>query len=138
MRCLHDKPHVILTWEIAPQLPRLRTDPVQLKSVLKNLIDNAMKFTQTGSVTVRLAPCNDGVEMVVADTGIGMTPDTLAVVFEPFRQGDSSPTRRHGGVGLGLYIVRRVIEALGGTIKVRSEVGHGTTFQVWVPVGIKT
>ncbi|MBI1815501.1 MAG: PAS domain S-box protein [Deltaproteobacteria bacterium] len=128
-----DKPGLQFTWQIAPRLPRLQTDPLKLKVVLKNLIANAVKFTDEGSITVSAVRCDRGVEFRVADTGIGIAAEMVAVIFEPFRQGDSSDTRRHGGVGLGLYIVRRLLDILGGTIAVESTVGHGSTFRVWLP-----
>ena len=79
-----------------------------------------------------------GLEFEVTDTGIGIAPEAQAVIFEPFRQGDSSMTRRHGGVGLGLYIARRLIEMLGGTISVDSAVDRGTTFRVDLPAASNT
>ena len=130
-----ENPAVNFVWDAAPQLPPLRTDPVKLKVVLKNLIANAVKFTAEGSITVRVRNRDGGVEFSVVDTGIGMQPDILPIIFEPFRQGEESMTRRFGGVGLGLYIVRRLVDALGGTINVESEVGRGSTFRVWLPGG---
>jgi len=128
-----EKPGVSFVWNIAPQLPRLHTDPVKVKVVVKNLISNAVKFTAQGSVTVDVDVRDGGVEFAVADTGIGIAPEIVPIIFEPFRQGDSSPTRHHGGVGLGLYIVRRFLELLGGTIAVESEAGRGSVFRAWVP-----
>jgi signal transduction histidine kinase len=92
-----------------------------------------MKFTPAGQVTVAVQPLNGGVEFRVSDTGIGMSRDIQSIIFEPFRQGDGSSTRRFGGVGLGLYIVRRLTEILGGTVSVESNVGCGSTFRVWMP-----
>jgi signal transduction histidine kinase len=128
------KSDLTFDWRIAPELPRLYTDPVKLKVVLKNLITNAVKFTPHGTVVVDVHPRNGGVEFLVADTGIGIKPEILPIIFEPFRQGDASATRHFGGVGLGLYIVRRLLDLLGGTIAVQSEVGHGSTFRVVLPV----
>lgn len=125
-----DKPEVELVWQISPLLPRLHTDRSKLKVTLKNLVNNAVKFTEQGSVTVTMRPQGDGIEVTVSDTGIGITREAIESIFEPFRQADGSSTRRHGGVGLGLYIVRRSLEMLGGTIDVTSEVGKGTTFVV--------
>ncbi len=134
---LQRKPSVCVLWRVAPELPPLSTDAAKLKTVLKNVIANAVKFTDQGSVTVRVSARDCGVEFAVTDTGIGMAPDVLPIVFEPFRQVDGSPTRRHGGVGLGLYIVRRFLDLLGGTVAVESAVGQGSTFRVWVPLRTK-
>jgi signal transduction histidine kinase/putative methionine-R-sulfoxide reductase with GAF domain len=128
-----DKPGLSFVWNIAPQLPRLHTDPVKLKVIVKNLISNAVKFTELGSVTVDVDTRDNGVEFAVTDTGIGIATVILPIIFEPFRQGDSSATRHHGGVGLGLYIVRRFLDLLGGTISVESEVGRGSVFRAWLP-----
>jgi PAS domain S-box-containing protein len=130
-----EKPGLHVRWNVPPELPVLRTDPVKLKVVLKNLIGNAVKFTDKGSVTVGVHAHDEQIEFYVADTGIGIAPDERLLIFEPFRQADSSMTRRHGGAGLGLYIARRLVEMLGGAITVDSEVGRGSTFRVAVPTG---
>jgi PAS domain S-box-containing protein len=130
---LRQNPNVDFTWDVAPELPELCSDPAKLKVVLKNLIGNAIKFTHAGSVVVRLRARDGGVEITVADTGIGIAREMLPVIFEPFRQGEPVMTRQHGGVGLGLYIVRRVLDMLGGTIDAESTLGQGSTFRVWVP-----
>jgi signal transduction histidine kinase len=109
------------------------TDRTKLKVVIKNLITNAAKFTDRGSVTISAAAGDSGAVVTVTDTGIGIAPQARAIIFEPFRQVDSSITRRHGGVGLGLYIARRLVELLGGHIEVESEVGKGSVFRVWLP-----
>lgn len=122
-----------LHWKIREPLPLIRSDAVKLKMVLKNLITNAMKFTDTGAITISAEPQHDGVAFSVTDTGIGIAREALPIIFEPFRQVDDSVTRRYGGVGLGLYIVRQLVELLGGNIAVESEVGRGSTFRVWIP-----
>jgi signal transduction histidine kinase/CHASE3 domain sensor protein len=127
------KPGVAFGWTIAAQLPPLYTDPLKLKIVLKNLISNAVKFTEQGSVVVDVRPSGTGVEFVVTDTGVGVPAEVLPIIFEPFRQGERPLTRRFGGVGLGLYIVRRLLDLLGGTITVESRVGQGSTFRAWLP-----
>jgi len=127
------KPTVSFEWEIAPDLKPLYTDRTKLKVILKNLIANAAKFTERGSVTVRARGLHDGVELSVADTGIGIAPQARAIIFEPFRQVDSSITRRYGGVGLGLYIARRLVDLLGGRIDLESELERGSIFRVWLP-----
>jgi len=134
MRQPWSKQDVTLTWEIPADLPPLETDPMKLRVVLKNVIANAIKFTNVGSVTVRLEHSDEGFVFTVTDTGIGMTAEALDVIFEPFRQADSSSTREHGGVGLGLHIVRRFIDMLGGTVSVESEYGCGSTFRMWFPL----
>ena len=121
-------------WQSAAQLPLLTTDLHKLKMILKNLIGNAIKFTEQGSLTVAAQSCSGGVEISVTDTGIGIPAEALATIFEPFRQVDGSDTRRYGGVGLGLHIVQRLVELLQGTITVESELGRGSTFRVWLPV----
>jgi len=136
-RVIAGKPGVRLMWEVAPHLPRLRTDPVKLTIVLKNLIANAVKFTERGSVTVAVRGCDGGVEIAVADTGVGIAPENRAMIFEPFWQVEPSMTRRYGGVGLGLYIARRLVDALGGTITLDSKLGRGSTFRVWLPASVE-
>jgi signal transduction histidine kinase len=127
------KRDLALNWNVAPDLPRLNTDALKLKVVLKNLVVNACKFTERGTVTVDAAPRDDGVEIAVTDTGMGIAPEALPLIFEPFRQLESASTRRHGGVGLGLHIVHRLLDLLGGTVSVTSQLGQGSSFRVWVP-----
>src|SRR5262249_17934140 len=128
------KPALRLVWTVPPGLPWLTTDRLKLKMVLKNLIGNAIKFTDLGGVTVDARSSDDGVEIAVTDTGIGIPPEVQPIIFEPFRQADGSSTRRHGGVGLGLHIARRLLDLLGGTLTLESEVGRGSTFRVYLPV----
>lgn len=130
---LPDKPALSVTWNVAPDVSALRTDRVKLKMILKNLIGNAIKFTDDGSVDVEVQPRQGGVEFSVRDTGIGIAREVLTFIFEPFRQADSSTTARFGGTGLGLYIVRRLLDILGGTVRVESREGAGSTFCVWLP-----
>ncbi len=130
---LRKEPGLQLSWELADGLPPLHTDRVKLKVVIKSLIANALKFTKQGSVRVCAQPCDGGVEICVADTGIGIPAEALPVIFEPFRQLSGSPARRYSGVGLGLYIARRFVDLLGGTIAVDSAVGKGSTFRVQLP-----
>jgi PAS domain S-box-containing protein len=132
------KPGLQWEWRLAPPLPALQTDRTKLKVVLKNLLGNAAKFTEQGRISVEVHPREGGIEFAVSDTGIGIAPEMKSEIFEPFRQGDNSATRRYGGLGLGLYIVRRMVELLGGTIRVESAVGQGSTFRVWVPSGQTT
>jgi signal transduction histidine kinase len=132
-RDLREKTTLDFSWYVAPHLPFLLTDFLKLKIILKNLITNAVKFTPQGSISVNAQAKGGGVEICVADTGIGIAPEALAVIFEPFRQLKNTSMLSQSGVGLGLYIVRRMLELLGGTIAVESTVGCGSTFRVWLP-----
>jgi PAS domain S-box-containing protein len=125
-------PGLEMEWRVAAQVPPLWTDPMKLKVVVKNLLINALKFTDQGGVLVNAAVRDGGVEIAVSDTGIGIAPELIPDIFEPFRQGDHGAQRR-GGVGLGLHIVRRLLDVLGGTIYVQSQLQRGSTFRVWVP-----
>jgi signal transduction histidine kinase len=137
MRGQITRPEVHLVCETIPELPPLRTDMVKLKMVLKNLVGNAIKFTERGTVTLKAAPHGAGVEVSCSDTGIGILPEAQATIFDPFRQADRSIGKRYGGAGLGLYIVRRLLEMLGGSITVESEVGRGSTFRISLPLEAK-
>jgi PAS domain S-box-containing protein len=119
--------------DIADDLPLLETDRTKVRQVVLNLLSNAVKFTSEGSVTLHARPLASGIEVSVADTGIGIPAQNLATVFEDFRQLDQSPTREYGGTGLGLSISRKLLHLLGGTIAVESCPGEGSTFRVWLP-----
>jgi PAS domain S-box-containing protein len=129
-------------YEIAPSVPNdLVGDPTRLRQVLLNLLGNAIKFTQSGEVTLRVAPdANPSVptalRFTVSDTGIGIPREKLGQVFERFTQADSSTTRRFGGSGLGLTISKRLVELMGGRVWVESEVGKGSVFAFVVPFEI--
>jgi PAS domain S-box-containing protein len=114
----------------------LSGDPARLQQVTWNLLTNAIKFTPRGGrVEIRLARTGSNVEMSVSDTGAGIKPEFLPYVFDRFRQADSSTTRRHGGLGLGLSIVRHLVELHGGTVRAESAgEGQGSTFTVTLPV----
>jgi PAS domain S-box-containing protein len=125
-----------------PDVPRVvRGDVGRLRQILLNLVSNAVKFTSDGEVVVRVSllsevgPDQVMVHLEVTDTGIGIDPETAERLFEPFSQADASTTRRYGGTGLGLAICRRLAEAMGGTIGVRSELGQGSTFWLDLPFG---
>ncbi len=130
------KPNVRLSWEIGADSLVVHTDPVKLKMILNNLVGNAIKFTDAGRIVISARACDAGVEFRVSDTGIGIPAAARTSIFEPFQQADSSIAQRYGGVGLGLYIVRRLVDMLGGSIQVESTVEpeHGSTFRVWLPL----
>jgi signal transduction histidine kinase/PAS domain-containing protein len=112
----------------------LRTDPDRLRQVLLNLVGNAVKYTKRGEVRLDLSPTTDEeVTFRVRDTGIGIRPEHLKRIFEPFWQVDPSQRTNRGGTGLGLSVVRRLVDLLGGEVVVESEVGRGSTFTVRLP-----
>jgi len=124
---------VRLEWDFSDSLPSLYSDQLKVRMILKNLVENALKFTDAGYVRIAARSKDHGVELVVSDTGMGIPLDAQAAIFEAFQQLDSSSTRRHGGVGLGLYIVRRMVDMLGGSVGLSSEPGKGSTFCIWIP-----
>jgi signal transduction histidine kinase/CheY-like chemotaxis protein len=128
-----EKPELRIEWSVDNRLPPLRSDAVKLSMILKNLIANAVKFSERGCVRVAAEASGDRVRFVVADSGIGIEPDELPHLFQPFRQAHGSRSRRAGGAGLGLYIVGRLVELLEGQITVESVPGSGTTFQFTIP-----
>jgi PAS domain S-box-containing protein len=137
----HEK-HLSLVSEIAPNVPNdLVGDPTRLRQVLLNLIGNAIKFTEAGEASLRVTLDGDSstptsLRFAISDTGIGIPSEKVDRVFEPFRQADSSTTRRFGGSGLGLTISKRLVELMGGRLWVESEVGKGSVFSFAVPFEI--
>ncbi len=130
------KPGVAVSFAVEGEIAAFQTDHSKLKMVVRNLVHNALKFTDAGSVSVHATtdPARATLLITVADTGIGISPEGQRIIFDMFRQVDGSDRRRHDGVGLGLYIVRRLTALLGGVITVESEVGRGTRFQVRFPL----
>ena len=155
------KKDLTLIWDYTRDHLPIKTDGAKLKNILQNLVNNAIKFTDKGTVTIsarliesskqqaegsrqtgenlptadHLLPTGrQWVEFTVADTGVGIPKEHLPIIFDKFRQVDSSETRLYGGVGMGLYIVKQFTELLGGKVEVKSEVGKGSTFTVKIPV----
>jgi CheY-like chemotaxis protein len=125
-----------LVVEAQENLGAISVDPMRLRQILLNLLSNACKFTKEGEVLLRARKVADGrswVEFVVADTGIGMTPEQQAKLFEEFTQADASTGRRYGGTGLGLAITRRLARMMGGDVTVTSTPGKGSVFAVRLP-----
>ena len=119
-------------------IPTMRTDRQKVKQILVNLLSNALKFTQEGSITIKASmPVKNSVTMSVIDSGIGIARADQVKIFEDFRQVDSTPRRAYGGTGLGLSICRRLTAMLRGTLKVESRIGHGSTFTLTLPTVLK-
>ena len=135
-----DEQGTVLQFHTDPQLPEVvRTDALKLSQVLNNLVNNALKFTQEGEVTVNATLNrreNDKLwlNFSVQDTGIGIPPDKLATIFDAFTQADNSTVRQYGGTGLGLSITRSLLELMDSRIEVESEVGKGSRFFFTLPV----
>src|SRR5262249_40698535 len=127
--------------EAQENLGTLTVDPMRLRQILLNLLSNACKFTKGGEVTLRarrVANGRDWIEVAVADTGIGMTPEQQAKLFEEFSQADATTAQRFGGTGLGLAITRKLARLMGGDVTVTSEAGKGSVFTVRLPSGANT
>lgn len=112
----------------------VKGDPLRLKQVLGNILSNAVKFTDKGAITLTAVSRGDFVDFRISDTGIGMPTESLERIFDRFTQVDSSVTRNKGGAGLGLSIARDLVKLMGGEISVTSDLGHGTSFLVSVPL----
>jgi signal transduction histidine kinase len=127
-----------LVVEAEQNLGAITVDPMRLRQILLNLLSNACKFTKQGEVKLRVKRVVDGrnwIEIAVADTGIGMTPEQQAKLFAEFTQADSLTARRFGGTGLGLAITRKLARMMGGDVTVASEPGKGSVFTVRLPTG---
>ncbi len=140
LRARASSKQLTLSVECATPIPEfIVSDQQRLRQILINLVGNALKFTQSGGVTVRVRLVSPllkpKLRFDVIDTGSGMTDAAIKKIFQPFTQADSSITRKHGGTGLGLSICRKLLQNLGGDIKVKSRPGHGSTFTFTIPTG---
>ena len=125
-----------LTVDAEQNLGTLTIDPMRLRQILLNLLSNACKFTKQGEVTLRARKVADGrgfIELAVADSGIGMTAEQLAKLFQEFSQAEASTAKHYGGTGLGLAITRKLARMMGGDVTVASEPGKGSVFTVRLP-----
>jgi len=140
-RQLADQTKNRLVVEAADDLGALTVDPMRLRQILLNLLSNACKFTKEGEVKLRARRLVDGrdwIEIAVADTGIGLTPEQQAKLFEEFTQADATTAQRFGGTGLGLAITRKLARMMGGDVTVTSEPGKGSVFTVCLPGGARS
>jgi len=130
------KPSSVYLRIVEPEtfLPRMRSDRKKITKILSSLLSNAYKFTPSGEVRLGVEVRRGRVAYTVSDTGIGISPEAQQAIFDEFRQGDGSMTRRYGGTGLGLALSRRLAQLLGGDIEVESAVGQGTRFTVELPL----
>lgn len=120
--------------KLTPELPSVNADESRVQQILHNLVGNAIKFTETGAITISAQEDGDMLAITVADTGIGIYPDKMEVIFQPFEQGDASSSKGYGGTGLGLSISKQLVELHGGAIWVESEVGQGSQFIFTLPL----
>ncbi|MCS7160406.1 MAG: HAMP domain-containing sensor histidine kinase, partial [Gemmatales bacterium] len=137
-RPLAERKNIVLVSEIEPGIPPVRQDSSKIQQILWNLLSNAIKFTpEGGRVCVRVE--TDGVHLIlsVIDTGIGIAPEDQEKVFEKFRQVGQALTREQSGTGLGLSIVRELAKLLGGNVSLKSELGHGSTFIITLPLALE-
>lgn len=141
LRIQADEKGIALRCEMDPHINGFRSDPRMLRQIFWNLLSNALKFTDSGHVSFQAKLCTDEggvcrkVVVTIADSGVGIDPEKLGAIFEAFVQEDNSDTRRFGGAGLGLAVVKRYVDLLGGTVSVASEKGKGSRFTVEVPAG---
>lgn len=128
--------NLVLDWDISHECPLLVSDADKITQILRNLIDNAIKFTKKGAVVISVRELRETnqLEFRVSDTGIGIPEDKIPAIFEMFYQIDSSSTRHYEGLGLGLYLAKKNAVLLGGNLEVKSELGKGSTFIVTLPI----
>ncbi|GAB4385195.1 MAG: hypothetical protein Kow00121_49840 [Elainellaceae cyanobacterium] len=134
LRSLAEEKQLSLRLHISLRDPFVFNDANRLRQILVNLLSNAIKFTEQGSVQIEVSDLSSGqITIAVRDTGIGIAPEKLRQIFEPFRQIDQSTTRKHAGTGLGLAITDSLVQMMQGKILVDSQVGHGSAFEVEIP-----
>ncbi len=134
---LMDKNHNRLDLQLGDELGVMRSDVTRIRQILLNLLSNAAKFTENGTIGLAVARRGDQVDFSVTDSGIGMTPDQVAKLFQRFQQADASTTRQFGGTGLGLTLTRAFAQLLGGEVEVASVPGQGSTFTVRLPADLE-
>ncbi|CAG0938876.1 partial two-component system, NarL family, sensor histidine kinase EvgS, partial [Candidatus Brocadiaceae bacterium] len=130
---LAQKKALTLTTTIGEGVGLIKSDRLRVQQILINVVNNAIKFTETGSISIHAKHTNRTIIIAVTDTGIGIEPEKMDVLFRPFMQIDTGLTRKHEGTGLGLSICQRLLQLLGGSITVASEFGKGSTFTIYLP-----
>ena len=129
-----EKKNIQITTDIAPDIDEMTSDKLRVQQILLNLVNNAVKFTEAGSVNIVCFKSNDLITIKVIDTGMGIEKDQMDILFKPFMQIDTGLTRKHEGTGLGLSICKRLLDMLNGTVEIESEYGKGSTFIVKMPI----
>ena len=137
VRPIAERKSLDLRTSVDRSIPPVLADRDRIYQVLSNLLANAVKFTERGSVTVSAALTNGWVTVSVSDTGIGVAAEEQSYIFDEFRQADASTTRKYGGTGLGLAICRTLVTLHGGRIWVESPPGGGSTFRFTLPVAVR-
>lgn len=137
-RAVADKKNIALVSALPSDVPAVYADPTALRQVLSNLVDNALRHTTSGSVTISARHEGDGVMLCVRDTGVGIPAEHLPRIFERFYRVDAARSRHEGGTGLGLAIVKHMVEAHGGRVRAESAAGVGTTVSVFFPGGAES
>jgi PAS domain S-box-containing protein len=132
-----EKKNLALVCKVSPEIGQITSDRRRVEQILINLVNNAIKFTEQGEVRIDCRVSDGELETQVTDTGIGIKPEDIDILFKPFRQIETGTDRRHEGTGLGLSICERLVELLGGKIWLESEYGVGSTFTFTLPVGKK-
>jgi signal transduction histidine kinase len=135
-RLLLDNRPVRFTLDLGDAPRLVRIDAIKVRTILRNLVTNAVKFTPSGAIDLQVARAEGALRVIVRDTGIGIAPEQQELIFEPFRQIDSSATRRYRGIGLGLALARKLARTLGGDIAVTSAVGRGSSFVLTLPCDV--
>ncbi|MDD4092157.1 MAG: ATP-binding protein, partial [Smithellaceae bacterium] len=130
---LAENKNLKLTAEIAPEIGLMKSDRRRVEQILLNLLSNAIKFTEQGFVRLKCEIQNGKIVIAVADSGIGIKPEDIGVLFNPFRQIESGTTRKYDGTGLGLSICKKLAHLLGGEIRLESVWGQGSTFSLILP-----
>ncbi len=137
LESLSNEKNLALAVDVAPDLPIGKGDEQRIAQVLMNLVGNAIKFTDEGTVSVRVGTTNGSFQVAVSDTGVGISEFDKQHIFDEFQQADSSSTREKGGTGLGLAIAKRIIHLHGGQVWVESELGEGSTFTFTLPIRVE-